>query len=253
MKVTSLEHVVEQVDESGYFVTYLHDISSIEYEDVESQEFLLHLISFCEDNSLEILPKIVTGSESLTVANIERSLNQVKVVFYSAKGNLAKSKVSVKSALVVGKIASAISRVDGKVDKVELDFLHNSIYSLNYLTSDEKYLVFVRSVYWSTLSFSREALMSSLGKLSITARKQVLKVSIDITVSDCEINKNEVEFLKDIYRLCDIPTKNVLRDLKARAKELHLPIARQNKVEPIDEVIEFDNSLEELLSDFEGF
>lgn len=253
MKIASLDNLVQQVKEHGYIVTYLNDITTLQYEDVDSYEFLSELVTFCESYSLNTLPKLVERNHSITIANLERSLNNVKVVFYQKKNELEKSKVSVKSALVVGKVASAMSRADGKVDKIELDFLHKNIYALEYLNSDEKYLVFIRSVYWSTQIFSQDYLVRSLEKLGSSARKQVLKVSLDVAISDGNINKNEVRFLKSIYRICDIPPKNVLRDLRTRAKELSLSIENKTKAQPSQELIEFDNSLEELLNDFEGF
>jgi hypothetical protein len=97
--------------------------------------------------------------------------------------------------------------------------------------------------------------MEEFAILPAKAKAQALNIAKDIAIADHYINRNERLFLYELYRLSDLPTNTVDRDLKAHAKNKNIALDGRNaqKVEGPELVIELDDSFEEMLSEFENF
>ena len=98
--------------------------------------------------------------------------------------------------------------------------------------------------------------MISFSLLPIKAKIQALNIAKDIAIADHYINRNERLFLYEFYRLCDLPTNSVDKDLKAYAKNKNV-FLENNKIskglEESELIIEVDSSFDQMLSEFDDF
>ena len=81
-----------------------------------------------------------------------------------------------------------------------------------------------------------------------------MEIAKDIAIADHRIDRQERLFLYDLYRLCDIPPKNVDKDLKQHAKNKNIMLERKQitKEDVSLVIVDLDDSFEELLSEFEN-
>ena len=125
-----------------------------------------------------------------------------------------------------------------------------------FLSETEKYSVFIRSVYALLQKSTKEELIRQFAVLSPKAKKQVLTIAKDIAIADHYIDKNERLFLHEFYRLSDLPTNTIARDLRAHAKNHNVVLEVNNKTENTEEpelIIELDDSFDQMLTEFENF
>ncbi|KJY95875.1 TerB family tellurite resistance protein [Pseudoalteromonas ruthenica] len=246
-----LAEIKKQIQYEGYFIGTWDEISEATYIDVETKSGLNEFRELLSNSGLECFPKIVNGS----VANVERSLSAISMVIFTKGTPLDKDKENIKYALLVGKIAAAMAKADGEVAKEEVNQIREDINKLSFLSESEKYRVFIRTVYATRQNYSREKIFSSFSKLSVKAKLQSLEIAKDIAIADHRIERHERLFLYDLYRLCDIPPKNVDRDLKLHAKKKNVMLERKQitKEDVSQVIVDLDDSFEELLSEFENF
>lgn len=246
-----LTEIKKQIQYEGYFIGTWDEISEATSIDVETKSGLNEFRELLSNSGLECFPKIVNGS----VANVERSLSAISMVIFTKGTPLNKDKENIKYALLVGKIAAAMAKADGEIAKEEVNQIRADINKLSFLSESEKYRVFIRSVYALRQNYSREKVLSSFSKLTFKAKLQSLEIAKDIAIADHHIDRHERLFLYDLYRLCDIPPKNVDKDLKQHAKSKNVMLERKQAAatEKTQLTIELDDSFEELLSEFENF
>lgn len=246
-----LTEIKKQIHREGYFIGSCDEINEATLIDLETKNGLKEFSELLSNSGLECFPKIVNG----TVANVERSLMAISLVIFTKGTPLQKNKENIKYALLVGRIAAAMAKVDGEIAKEEVNQIRADINKLSFLSESEKYRVFIRTVYALRQNYSREKVLSSFSKLSVKAKLQSLEIAKDIAIADHYIDRHERLFLYDLYRLCDIPPKTVDKDLKLHAKSKNVILERkQTATEGVPQLtIELDDSFKELLSEFENF
>lgn len=236
----------------GYFIGTWDMLDEAADFDIDWPAGLADFKELLNMSGLDCLPKIVKG----TVANLERSLIGLPIVFFRKTGSLKKHNSNVKYALLVGNIAAAMARIDGEVTNEEIEQVREDIYRLPFLSESEKYKIFIRSVYALKKNSSKEEIIKSFAALSVKAKKLALNIAKNIVIADHHINRNERFFLYELYRLCDLPTNTVDRDLKTHAREQNI-VLETNRVTNIEEepelVLEVDDSFDEMLNEFENF
>ena len=248
-----LNEIKNQIHNEGYFVGTWDVIDEAINIYIDTSSGIDEFKELLSNSDLECFPKLVNG----TVANIEKSLTATPLVIFNKGIQLQKSKSEIKYALLVGKIAAVMAKVDGEVDQEEIRQIRKDIYKLSFLSESEKYRVFIRSVYALQLKSSKEELMDGFSMLSAKAKKQALSIAQDIAISDHYIDKNEIFFLSELYRLSDLPTNTMTKDLRELAKNKCVALDKKKfeevKVTEPELVIELDDSFEEMLSEFENF
>ncbi|MBE8232407.1 MAG: TerB family tellurite resistance protein [Endozoicomonadaceae bacterium] len=247
-----LDEIKSQIQSEGYFVGTWDVIDETIDFDFETTAGLIEFNELLNNSDLECLPKIVNGS----VANIEKSLNAIPIVIFNKGSRLKRNNSDIRYALLVGKIAAAMAKVDGEVNQEEIQQIRQDIYTLSFLSESEKYRVFIRSVYALHQKSSKEEIMQDFALLSTKAKKQALNIAKDIVIADHYINRNERLFLYEFYRLSDLPTNTVYRDLRTHAKNKNVVLEsndlRTKEAEP-DLVVELDDSFDQMLAEFENF
>jgi tellurite resistance protein len=248
-----LKEIQKQIQNEGYFVGTWDLIEEAINFYIDTSSGINQFKELLSDSGLECFPKLVNG----TVANLEKSLAATPLVIFNEGIPLQKNRSDIQYALLVGKIASVMAKVDGEVDQEEIRQIRKNIYKLSFLSESEKYRVFIRSVYALHLKSPKEELMQGFSKLSAKAKKQALSIAQDIAISDHYIDRSEILFLTELYRLSDIPTNTMTKDLREHAKSKNVVLDKKNRREaevPEPElVIELDDSFEEMLSEFENF
>lgn len=247
-----LKEIVTGIQIHGYFIGTWDIIDEAADFDISRPDGLADFKKLLSMSDLDCLPKIVRG----TVANLERSLIGLPIVFFRKTGTLEKKNSNVKYALLVGSIAAAMARIDGEVTYDEIEQIREDIYQLPFLSESEKYKIFIRSVYALKKTTSREEIIKSFVDLSIKAKQLALNIAKNIVIADHHINKKERYFLYELYRLCDLPTNTVDRDLKTHARERNIEL-KANRTTNIEEeaelAFEMDDSFDEMLFEFENF
>ncbi|GLS89930.1 hypothetical protein GCM10007916_09970 [Psychromonas marina] len=247
-----LAEISSQIQNEGYFVGTWDLIDEAQFIDIEVSSGLNEFEDLLTNSGLECLPKIVNGS----VANIEKSLIAVPIVFFNKIGRLNHKSNDIKYALLVGKIAAVMAKVDGQVTQEEIRQIRKDIYKLSFLSESEKYKVFIRSIYALQQKSTKEDLMRDFSKLSPRAKNQALTIAKDIAIADHYIDRNERLFLYEFYRLSDLPTNTVARDLRAHAKNKNVALESRNNLKGINEpefIIDVDDSFEQMINEFENF
>lgn len=246
-----LQEVMSQIQSEGYFVCTWDVIDETNDIYIETATGLNEFKELLSNSGLECFPKIVNG----TVANIEKSLIAVPLIIFNKGVPLQKTKSDIKYALLVGKIAAVMAKVDGEIVQEEVRQIRTDIYKLSFLSESEKYRVFIRTVYALQQKSSKEKLMEDFSILPAKAKLQALNIAKDIAIADHYINRNERLFLYELYRLSNLPTNTVDKDLKAHAKNKNVALEGKNtqKAEEPELVIELDDSFEQMLSEFENF
>ena len=246
-----LTEIKSQIQNEGYFVGTWDVIDEATNIYIETPAGINEFKELLSNSDLECFPKIVNG----TVANIEKSLTAIPLVIFNKGIQLQKDKSDIKYALLVGKIAAVMAKVDGEIVQEEVRQIRTDIYTLSCLSESEKYRVFIRTVYALQQNHSKEELMEEFSILPTKAKIQALNIAKDIAIADHYINRNERSFLYELYRLSDLPTNTVDRDLKAHAKIKNVALEGKNteKVVEPELVIELDDSFEQMLSEFENF
>ncbi|PKH87322.1 tellurite resistance TerB family protein [Colwellia sp. Bg11-28] len=246
-----LTEIKSQIQNEGYFVGTWDVIDEAIDIYIETPSGIDEFKELLSNSGLECFPKIVNG----TVANIEKSLTAIPLVIFNKGIPLQKDKSEIKYALLVGKIAAVMAKVDGEIVQEEVWQIRKDIYKLSFLSESEKYRVFIRSVYALQLKSSKEELMEDFSILSAKAKKQALRIAQDIAISDHYIDRNEILLLSELYRLSELPTNTMTKDLREHAKNKNVTLEGKNtpKQEEPELVIELDDSFEEMLSEFENF
>lgn len=247
-----IKEVEFQVQNEGYFIGTWDVIDEALGIYIDTKDGINEFKELLSNSDLECFPKIVNG----TIANIERSLVAVPLVIFKKSKPLDRQDNNVKYALLVGKIAAAMAKVDGEIDHEEIQQLRRNIYKLSFLSESEKYRVFIRSVYALQQKSSKEEIMKSFSLLPTKAKIQALNIAKDIAIADHYINRNEKLFLHEFYRLSDMPTNTIDRDLKAHAKYQNVLIEDNKKRDVVKEsalIIEIDDSFDQMLAEFESF
>jgi hypothetical protein len=246
-----LKEIECQIQNEGYFVGTWDLIDEAIDIYIDTRAGINDFKELLSQADLECLPKIVNGS----VANIERSLVAVPLVIFKKSSSLDRQNSNIKYALLVGKIAAAMAKVDGEIDQEEIQQIRKNIYKLSFLSESEKYRVFIRSVYALQQNYSKEEIMKSFSLLPDKAKIQALTIAKDIAIADHYINRSERLFLYEFYRLCDLPTNTVDSDLKAHAKNKSVLLNANKKsdfVEDTDFKFEVDDTFDEMLAEFES-
>ncbi len=246
-----LKEIKNKIQNEGYFVCTWDVIDEAIDIYIETSSGINEFKELLSHSDLECFPKLVNG----TVANIDKSLTAIPLVIFNKGIQLQKDKSDIKYALLVGKIAAVMAKVDGEIVQEEIRQIRADIYTLSFLSESEKYRVFIRTVYALQQNYSKEELMEEFAILPAKAKAQALNVAKDVAIADHYINRNERLFLYELYRLSDLPTNTVDRDLKAHAKNKNVALDGRNtqKTEGPELVIELDDSFEEMLSEFENF
>ncbi|MGF1694791.1 hypothetical protein L4C54_03835 [Vibrio lamellibrachiae] len=246
-----LNELISEVTENGYHVCEFSDLYANSDIDVESKAGRLEFNQLLDEANLQILPKIVNGS----VANLERSILGIPIVFYHRRPAIDRHTSRVRYALLVGRISAVLAKVDGEVDPLEVTKIKSKIYDFSFLTESEKYDVFVRSIYSLYLNSSKDRLLHEFAKLNESEKLQVISIIKSIIIADKQVHRSERLILAEFYRLTGIPTNTVAKDLREFAKERKIELANNNTIVTQDEdvVINCDNTLDEMLSEFEVF
>lgn len=246
-----LTEIKSQIQNEGYFVGTWDVINEAIDIYIETPDGINEFKELLSNSGLECFPKIVNG----TVANLEKSLIAIPLVIFTKGTQLQKHKSDIKYALLVGKIAAVMAKVDGEIVQKEIRQIRTDIYKLSFLSESEKYRVFIRTVYALQQKSSKEELMEDFSILTAKAKQQALNIAKDIAIADHYINRNERLFLHELYRLSGLPTNTVDRDLKAHAKNKNVELEGQiaQKAEEPELVIEVDDSFEQMLTEFENF
>ncbi|MBJ2138200.1 TerB family tellurite resistance protein [Paraglaciecola chathamensis] len=246
-----IKEVIKNVQNEGYYIGTWDSIDEATTIYIDTKTGVQDFYTLLNESDLECLPKIVNG----TVANLEKSLVSVPLVIFKKSTPLNRQNSNVKYALLVGKIAAAMAKVDGNIDHEEIFQIREDIYKLSFLSDSEKYRVFIRSIYALQQNLSKDTIINSFALLSDKAKKQALNIAKDIAIADHHINRHERLFLYEFYRLCDLPTNTVDRDLKehARTKNVVLENNSSKNVTVTDLIIEMDDSFDQMLSEFASF
>lgn len=246
-----LEEVLIEVQSEGYYVGTWDTIDEALDIYIDAPSGITEFKSLLNNAGLDCFPKIVNGS----VANIEKSLVSIPLVIFRKSSPLDRNKNNIKYALLVGRIGAAMAKVDGKVDQAEINQIRSDIYNLSFLTESEKYRVFIRSIFALHQNTSKEYIINSFSQLSMKAKLQALNIAKDIAIADRFINRNERLFLYEFYRLCDIPTSTVSRDLKVHAKRKNIELIKNSnvKVDTESGPMVVDDAFDEILAEFESF
>jgi hypothetical protein len=248
-----LKEIKKQIQNEGYFVCTWDAIDEAIDIYIETSSGINEFKELLSQSDLECFPKLVNG----TVANIDKSLTAIPLVIFNKGIQLQKDKSDIKYALLVGKIAAVMAKVDGEIVQEEVWQIRKDIYKLSFLSESEKYRVFIRSVYALQLKSSKEELMEDFSMLSDKAKSQALSIAQDIAISDHHIDRSEILFLSELYRLSDLPTNTMTKDLREHAKNKSVSLEKKNsekaEVAEPELVIELDDSFEQMLSEFENF
>ncbi len=254
-KLTVLD-LLQCVANEGFFLGTIDNIVEFEELDVSRQLSLEQIYEFLEEHSLDILPKLVRTSNGITVANLPKNLVHEPVVIFRRQPAVDKKSSNMRYALLIAKVSALMAKIDGEVKNEEISQLKESINNLSFLTENEAYFVFIRAIYWFFANHSLELLIDEIESLNNTAKVQIVSVAKDIAIADADIDKAEVNILRELYRKADIPTKKVVKDLKRLAKSRNIEIGGANrsarKVEH-SAAFEVDDSLDRLLDDFSDF
>lgn len=254
-KVCNLDEVRRHIDAEGYFLGTITNIDEFSELDVTRQISLELIYETLTEEKFDILPKLVKTSSGITVANLSRELLHEPVVIFHKQPYVNKKSSNMRYALLIAKVSAMMAKIDGSIKCEELQQVQNSIRGLTFLTSSERDFVLMRALYWLFSRHSIEDLIEEIESLNSVAKLQIVTIAKDIAISDAEIAKNEVHVLRELYRSAEIPTKKVVRDLKALAKHKNIAIAGAKSKLTNNDVIEFevDDSLDKLLDDFSDF
>tara|TARA_R110000765_G_scaffold323962_3_gene415597 strand:- start:1443 stop:2189 length:747 start_codon:yes stop_codon:yes gene_type:complete len=246
-----IKEVISQVQNEGYYIGTWDTIDEALTIYIDTKAGVHDFHTLLNESDLECFPKIVNG----TVANIEKSLVSIPLVIFKKSTPLNRQNNNIKYALLIGKIAAAMAKVDGSIDQEEIRQIRKDIYKLSFLSESEKYRVFIRSIYALQQNSSKETIINSFALLSDKAKKQALNIAKDIAIADHYINRHERLFLYEFYRLCDLPTNTVDHDLKEHARTSNVALESNvtKSVTVSNLIIEMDDSFDQLLSEFASF
>lgn len=253
-KLTAKE-LLQCVSNEGFFLGIIDNIVEFEHLDVTRQLSLEQIYDFLEEQHLDILPKLVKTSNGITVANLQKSLTHEPVVIFKRQPSVNKKSSNMRYALLIAKVSALMAKIDGEVKNEEISQLKESISGLTFLTENEAYFVFIRAIYWFFANHSLDLIIEDIESLNDKAKLQIVSVAKDIAISDADIDKAEVNILRELYRKADIPTKTVVKDLKKLAKSRNINIAAKGSTRKVEHTAAFevDDSLDRLLDDFSDF
>ncbi|MDO6610524.1 hypothetical protein Q4601_12005 [Shewanella sp. 1_MG-2023] len=244
-----ISDVLLDIEDKGYFLGSWFDIEELKNIDVRTESGLLSFKEILDSNSIDCYPKIVNGS----VANVEHSIFDIDIVLYKTIANVNKNSKDIKYGLLVAKFSAAIAKVDGLVDFSEIAVIRQNIYSLSMLSETEKYYIFIRAIYYLQLKTTKDVLLGHLEKLSDNSKRQVLSIAMSIVIADMSIVKSERLLVADMYRLCDMPTNSVSRDLKKLAKSSGVQLQARKADRCQEFNFEPDDTLNEFIEELENF
>ena len=125
-----LTEIKSQIQNEGYFVGTWDVIDEAIDIYIETSSGIDEFKELLSNSDLECFPKIVNG----TVANIEKSLTAIPLVIFNKGIQLKKNKSEIKYALLVGKIAAVMAKVDGEIVQEEVWQIRKDIYKLSFLS-----------------------------------------------------------------------------------------------------------------------
>jgi tellurite resistance protein len=190
------------------------------------------------------------------------------LIFYKNEGDINLSSVFYKFARLATRIAVIMILADGKVHKQELQAIEKLIWSMSGITNRDKVYLLAKARYlliidqasdesyldYVKISLSRDSVMVRMADLSDGGKQHLLSCAKDIAISDGFLHNSELSFFKEIYRVLELPIRNVKKDLLEHANKKFMTLDTHSTFS--DEVIdpafieEVDDILNELFSDF---
>lgn len=240
----TLKDVVSLVDEFGYCILPIRELKEFAGIDIDSQDGLALFSETLEDWGICSLPRVVQSSKGYSVANLSKSLYGYDVVFSNPLVTLDKGREDIQSAMLLAKVTALIARMDGDVDRREIDNIKSSIDSLTGIADDEKYSIFIRTLSFLSARLYKDDLFQEFAALPDEQKSAFRHVALEVVIADQYIDKNEYFFLRELYRLSDIPPQQVREDIALMAKENNTTIYRlKNSAqrEVITDVIEYQH------------
>ena len=162
-----------------------------------------------------------------------------------------------KYAALLIKIAALVASYDGIVDEKERIELKDYLNSKINLPTHEKQRLFACAELSYLNNDDKKLLLHRLKELPGSKKKEVLNLIKTMIISDGIINKTEVNFLRNVYKLFEIEAKYLKKELENFAADNNKKLDKKSASMGVDEIIYNDIDIEEgesiiddLLSDF---
>ncbi|CAH7485143.1 conserved hypothetical protein [Vibrio chagasii] len=253
----SFSDIKSSVDQKGFFVCRWDEIVESASFDVITSDGLEELSGCIQALGLDVYPKIVESSNGFSVANRQKSLLGETLVFHRPHPFLDKKRPEIAKGMVTAHIAVAMAKADGVIEDEEVASLQAVIEAQSYLSHSEQYAIFIAGLQLMQRKVMRETILDKYSNLDDSLKKVVLTIAKDVAVADGRVAKQERNVLAELYRISDIPTNTVSKDLLEHAKmtgvELELrraaPTVSDITIDEIDDI----GCLDSLLEEFEEF
>lgn len=191
---------------------------------ISDSELYKDISNLFHQNNLESFPPISKGF-------MKHSMNSL-IFVYSSNFTESKDSELFKQAAMLVRAAVIMMVIDGESSEPEVQKIRNIIWSLNYLSLDEKKFLFAKSNFLISntieadvqmdklLSYSlrRDLFLDKFYELSNEMAKEILSVVFDVAIADEYLDPAEHMFIKDMYRVLDIDARKAKKDIEDYAK-----------------------------------
>ncbi len=262
-----LQAVVTELSNSMVVVKKFDEIAiklpSYMSDGVLHRKDIEELVKSIEFAGLSTEPKLSSGF-------IERGVD-TPLILYLNEGVIDLTSSFYKHARLVVQVAVIMARADRDVDDEEIKSIEGLILKQKGINKHEqaallakaKYFLAVEGAYdekyrdYVKLALSKESSINKMSNLSSSAKHSLLEVAKEVAIADGYLDRKELVFIQEIYRVLELPVRKAKKDIEdyAKARYVNLTTVDDKYKEYIDEnvLVEIDDVLGELLSDFDGF
>ncbi|RLQ20253.1 hypothetical protein DWB85_18600 [Seongchinamella sediminis] len=226
-------------DFSGYLASYDGDVEL-------SKESVRELANLLAQYNIASIPHIRSGANRQLLSN--------PLVVLEDSKSLNRTGVDFRNALLITKVAALMAKSDSVVSEGESARVLARVDTLRHITEEEKVYLKAQSLYLLSTPTRRDLVLHKLAESSPTLKALVLDVAKDVAIADGVVEEAELDFLQDLYRVFDMSARSARYDIEEYAREHYVVLDKKQRIAPIIEeetVCEFEDVLEDLLSDFE--
>jgi hypothetical protein len=191
------------------------------------------------------------------------------LLLFSAHGDFDHKSENYRYGLLLVQVAVIFARIDGHIADLEISQIERMLVGLSFLSKREKTELTAQAHYYLSISasvggseqvrkhirvcLSKDFALKRMSLLSDAAKSTLIEVAKSVVTADGIIQKNEVEFLQDMYREFGKSARSVRPELERFANEHYIPIHNENIRDNIETEIleEIDDLLGGLISEFD--
>lgn len=235
------------------------DRENVEYE-VDSKH-IQQISELLSSNNLKSEPRLKNGL-------IKRAIDST-IAIYSTNRDIQTNTDEYRNGLLLMRLAVAMAKVDGVSANEELEIIKELIWNISYLALPEKQSLYAKAIYlfsprrkyderardYVKISLDRQKLVVLVSELSTGAANLVIETAKAIAIADGFLQRSELEFVKDLYRARDLPTRKVKKDIEDYASNRYLNLRTETTpiIEQADELVEAQDVLSDILLDMDDF